>query len=64
MDERASARDRGLVVRHGDPASGPVVPARLDAQIHLYGDSPCLVVEGQPVAWYENWLRERHARRA
>lgn len=41
---------------------GPLL-APGSARVELVGGSPMLVVHGQPVLWYENWLRNREVRR-
>lgn len=33
------------------------------ARVELVGGSPMLTIEGQPVLWFENWLRNREVRR-
>lgn len=39
------------------------IPPVPPAHVELVNGSPMLVVEGQPVLWYENWLRNREVRR-
>lgn len=33
------------------------------ARVELVGGSPMLTIHGQPVLWYENWLRNREVHR-
>jgi len=38
------------------PGSVPLTPR---VGVHLIGGSPALTLDGQPVIWFENWIRAR-----
>jgi hypothetical protein len=44
----------------GSPPPGSLIRTRLGGtHVDLIGGSPALHVDGRPVAWFENWLRNR-----